>query len=211
MTVIATERRTIPALAGSSPAMRDLVQNVDALAARGETVGLLMGEAGVGKGRIAELIHERSARSRRKFAALSCMDPDTSETLLALDGTAPRRRAGGGTLFLSEISHLAQPAQQTLIGWLDDPEFRDNGPRLLASASSDLVRLITEGEFAEDLYYRLSVMPVHVPPLRARAPEDLVELIDSLVHELSADMPGRPAASIRRSWSGWRGSHGPGT
>lgn len=210
MSSVPATQDTPPVLAGRSPAMADLAEQVDALASRGDVTGLLMGEAGVGKGAIAELIHERSPRARRAFVVVHCLAPGAEARLRATDERAPRRRAGRGTLFISEIGCLSPEGQRLLAGWLADEQWESSGPRLLASSAADLVAAVTDGLFSEELYYRLAVMPIVVPPLRARTLDDLGDLIRALAGELSAEIPDAPreiaAAAIdrlaKRPWPG---------
>ncbi|OYV66296.1 MAG: hypothetical protein B7Z72_11595, partial [Gemmatimonadetes bacterium 21-71-4] len=108
--------------------------------------------------------------------------------------------ASGGTLFLDEIGDLDAHLQPKLLRVLEGKSFRRQGGtrevqadvRLIAATSRDLVAEVTAGRFREDLYYRLSVMPINLPPLRARAREDLVELIAHLIEELHVNLPEGP-------------------
>ena len=180
------------ALAGSSPAMRELVDNIGVLAERPDTAVLILGEYGVGKGAIAASIHEHGQRAGRPFVELSCLDPRAAEEVAAPDDNGARARAEDGSLFLGEVWGLPETAQRTVAGWL--AEGSAGGPRIMASSSRDLVAAVNDGAFGEDLYYRLAVMAVHVPPLRAREPEDLLALLEAIVNRAANQIPDSPRA-----------------
>jgi two-component system, NtrC family, response regulator AtoC len=194
-------------LLGSSPPMQELGNQIEMLASSERTTVLLIGESGAGKGRVAELIHSRSGRAARPFIEVNCAAL-TAETLdgelFGRDGTAPKpglfEVADGGSLFLDEIGDLGSALQPKLLGVLEGKAFRrvsgtqeiHSDVRLIAATSKDLVNEVTAGTFREDLYYRLSVMPVYLPPLRARSREDLIELIAHVLDELRATLPDAP-------------------
>ena len=198
-------------LLGSSPAMRELSKQVELLARSDRTTGLIQGEIGTGKGRVAELIHTNSPRADRQFVEVNCaaLTADSLDSELfgqERGGDAAIKRglfevADGGTLFLDEIGDLAPHLQPKLLRVLEGKGFRRVGGtdevaadvRLIAATSKDLASGVTAGTFREDLYYRLSVMPIHLPPLRARAREDLVELIGHLLRELGGQLRDAPA------------------
>jgi DNA-binding NtrC family response regulator len=202
-------------LLGTSPQMRDLAEQIDLLARSDKTTALLLGESGTGKGRVAEAIHAHSPRAGQPFVEVNC----AALTAASLDaelfgverGAQPEgaeRRAGlfevadGGSLFLDEIGDLDQHLQPKLLRVLEGKSFRRVGGteevrvgvRLIAATSKDLVNEVTAGTFREDLYYRLSVMPIYLPPLRARSREDLVDLIGHLLDELHPHLPDAPSA-----------------
>ncbi|HVB31664.1 MAG TPA: sigma-54 dependent transcriptional regulator [Gemmatimonadaceae bacterium] len=216
MNVYLTERRgQMPAraLLGSSPPMRELAAQIDLLAHSDRTTVLLVGEVGTGKGRVADAMHRQSPRSGQRFievncAALTAASLD-SELFGVEQGVSPEGEvhrpgllevASGGTLFLDEIGDLDAHLQPKLLRVLEGKSFRRQGGtrevqvdvRLIAATSRDLVAEVTAGRFREDLYYRLSVMPINLPPLRARAREDLVELIAHLLDELRVNLPEGP-------------------
>jgi DNA-binding NtrC family response regulator len=201
-------------LLGSSPPMRELLAQIELLARSDRTTVLLTGEVGTGKGRVAEAIHRRSPRASHQFIEVNCGAlTDTSLDLELFgqeqgsaatpEGTRPGllEVADGGTLFLDEIGDLDAHLQPKLLRVLEGKNFRRSGGtrevqvdvRLIAATSKDLVAEVTAGRFREDLYYRLSVMPISLPPLRARAREDLVELIAALLTELRGHLPEGPA------------------
>jgi DNA-binding NtrC family response regulator len=194
-------------LLGSSAPMQELANQIEMLAASDRTTVLLIGESGAGKGRVAELIHSRSARSARPFIEVNCaaLTADTLDNeLFGHDHGGPKpglfEVADGGSLFLDEIGDLGPVLQPKLLGVLEGKPFRRVGGtqeiqtavRLIAATSKDLVNEVTAGTFREDLYYRLSVMPVYLPPLRARSREDLIELIAHVLDELRASLPDAP-------------------
>ena len=185
--------------------MRELARQVELLAQGDRTTALLIGEPGTGKGRLAGYIHSRSARSAHAFVDVNCatMDPLTFGTELfgganSVHGTAGLLKAGrGGTIFIDEVSDLPSDLQPQLLRVVEDgmaPSGADDSAdvRVIAAASKDLVNEVNAGRFREDLYYRLSVTPVHLPPLRARSREDLSELITATFNALSMKLPNSP-------------------
>jgi len=229
-----SERRSGKATAlalGTSTVMRDFAAQVDVLAASEGTTVLLLGEAGSGKGRIAELIHARSFRKAEPFVEVNCAGSTGHALEVALfgqdvgsngNGAAPRvgliEVADGGSLFLDEISELDAFLQGRLLRLLDTRTFRRVGDtreitaniRIIAATNKDLVTEVNEGRFREDLYYRLSVMSLYVPPLRARSREDLAELVRRIVDEMSPRLASAPcsigddavARLVRHAWPG---------
>ncbi|HYD54180.1 MAG TPA: sigma-54 dependent transcriptional regulator [Gemmatimonadaceae bacterium] len=214
-----TERRgQVPAsaLLGTSAPMRELSDQIELLARSDRTTVLVVGESGTGKGRVAAAIHAQSPRADRPFVEINCasltLDSLDAELFgqerLGLEGEATVQRPGllevahEGTLFLDEIGDLDVHLQPKLLRMLEGKGFRRSGGtrevrvdvRLIAATSKDLVGEVTAGRFREDLYYRLSVMPLYLPPLRARAREDLLELIARLLDELRPNLPDAPTA-----------------
>jgi DNA-binding NtrC family response regulator len=216
---------------GSSAAMRDLGEQIELLAQSDKTTVLLLGESGTGKGEVAAAIHARSPRADRPFIEVSCaslaepaLDAELFGDERAAPGAPPSPKRGllevadGGTLFLDEVADLPAHLQPKLLRVLEGKGFRRVGGtdevrvdvRLIAATSKDLVNEVTAGVFREDLYYRLSVMPVTLPPLRARAREDLVMLVGRLRDELHPQLPGGPSAVaeqalerlLRYAWPG---------
>ncbi|HSY83934.1 MAG TPA: sigma-54 dependent transcriptional regulator [Gemmatimonadaceae bacterium] len=195
-------------LLGSSAPMQELANQIEMLASSDRTTVLLIGESGAGKGRVAELIHSRSGRGARPFIEVNCaaLTADTLDgELFGHDNGGPAKPglfevADGGSLFLDEIGDLGPTLQPKLLGVLEGKPFRRVGGtqeihadvRLIAATSKDLVNEVTAGTFREDLYYRLSVMPVYLPPLRARSREDLIELIAHVLDDLRSSLPDAP-------------------
>ncbi|WNG60462.1 sigma-54-dependent Fis family transcriptional regulator [Archangium gephyra] len=173
---------------GESEPMRLVMRQVERLAPVGTTV-LITGESGTGKELIARALHARSPRAAMPFVAVNCGAIPTGLIESELFGHArgaftdartARRglfsEADGGTLFLDEVGELPPPAQVKLLRVLQEGELRPVGEnraekvdvRVLAATLRDLGRLVERGEFREDLYYRLNVVNVRVPPLRER-------------------------------------------
>ena len=198
---------------GSSPTMRELTQQVGMLAQSDRTTVLLVGESGTGKGRVAEYIHANSPRATRPFVEVSCAAirgaPLDAELFGQERGADGERReampglleiADGGSVFLDEIGDLDPVLQPRLLRVLEGKSFRRVGGtqeittrvRVIAATHRDLVNEVTAGRFREDLYYRLSVMPVYLPPLRARSREDLLELTASVLDDLARELPEAP-------------------
>src|SRR5574341_1244622 len=177
---------------GTSPAMRKVLTLVDQIAPSSATV-LILGESGTGKGVIAETIHRASDRKEKPFVNLSCAA--IPETLLeaelfgyekgAFTGAVARKLgrfevADGGTLFLDEVGEIPPAIQVKLLRVLQDGTFERLGGtktlvadvRLIAATNTDLAKAVEEKKFREDLYYRLNVITINLPPLRERA-EDI--------------------------------------
>ncbi|HKH93973.1 MAG TPA: sigma-54 dependent transcriptional regulator [Gemmatimonadaceae bacterium] len=203
-------RTSTETLLGSSPPMRELTQQIELLARSERTVALLVGEPGVGKGRVARAIHALSPRSGRAFHEIDCSMRPAEELDLELFGVERSvggpvpgmfEAADGGTLFLDEIAELPASLQPTLLRALESRRVRRTGGtrevlvdvRLIAATARDLATEVTEDRFREDLYYRLGVMPLYLPPLRARSPDDLAETVSALVAELRRSMCEAPA------------------
>jgi len=183
-----------------SASMRRMARTVRKVAAFKTSV-LLLGESGVGKELASRALHDESPRRDGPFVAVNC--GAIPETLLEselfghrkgafTDASADKRglfeEADHGTLFLDEIGELPPPLQVKLLRALQEGEVRrvgDNHPltvdvRVVAATSRDLGQMVEDGEFREDLYYRLAVMPVQLPPLRERK-DDIAPLVDHFV------------------------------
>lgn len=197
---------------GTSAVMRDLAEHVLLLAQSDRTTGLVIGESGSGKGRVAELIHQLSPRASKPFVEINCAAL-TAESLdielFGEEGSGGRPAklgvfeiADGGTLFLDEVGDLSLQLQPKLLRALEGKGFRRHGgtveivpnTRVIAATSRDLGEELAAGRFREDLFYRLSVMPIRLVPLRERTREDVLELISHVMGELAAVLPGAPTA-----------------
>jgi formate hydrogenlyase transcriptional activator len=216
-------------LVAASPAMRDVMRLVDLVAPTDATV-LISGETGSGKERLARTIHERSARKDRPMLALNCAAIPTSliESELfgheagAFTGAVRRRRgrfelAHRGTLLLDEIGELAPDAQAKLLRVLQTRELERVGGsetlrvdvRVIAATNRPLVEMVEAREFRADLYYRLAVFPLELPPLWARR-EDIPilaqQLVDDSARRLGIVPPHLDEQTIRElqgySWPG---------
>ncbi|MFK7954522.1 MAG: sigma-54 interaction domain-containing protein [Lysobacterales bacterium] len=195
---------------GRSRSMRELWAAVERVAKFNVTV-LITGETGTGKEVVARRIHQLSTRSNKPFVAVNCaaIPSDLLESELfghekgAFTGATKRRpgrfeRAQGGTLFLDEIGDMPLSMQAKLLRALQERCIERVGGdqeipidvRVVAATHQNLHQSIQDGEFREDLYYRLNVFPVKVPPLRDRA-EDLRDLIEFFTENLQRE--GRPA------------------
>jgi two-component system NtrC family response regulator len=187
-------------LIGRSPAMQKLYRTIEKLGATDATV-LIAGESGTGKELVARTLHRTSRRGAQAFVAVNCAA--IPETLIeselfghergAFTG-AHRRREGrfeeaeGGTLFLDEIASMPLPLQATLLRVLQERRFTrlggvgevDCDVRVIAASNRDLPRLVADGAFREDLYYRLNVVPLVLPPLRERR-EDVALLANAFL------------------------------
>src|SRR3984885_12614621 len=175
-------------IVGSSEALRKVLRQVSKVASSDSTV-LILGETGTGKELIARAIHRRSNRAERAFIGVNCAAIPASLIASELFGHekgaftgATQRRLGrfeaanGGTVFLDEVGDLPPDVQIALLRVLQEREIErvgSNGPipvdvRVLAATHRDLNALVAEGEFREDLLYRLTVVPIEIPPLRER-------------------------------------------
>ncbi len=198
---------------GVSGAMRDLARQVGLLAQSERTTVLITGESGTGKGWVARLIHRLSPRRGAPFVDVNCAGlsatfldselfghekgafTDAKELKHGLFEVADR-----GSLFLDEIAELAAELQPKVLKALEDKAFRRLGGtrelqvdvRLLAATNHDIGEAVRSGRFREDLYYRLNVIPLHLPPLRERAREDRLALLRRLFTDLRAELPDSP-------------------
>src|ERR671919_1976260 len=200
------ERYKFEGLIGRSPAMRALFQLLETVSASASTI-LVTGETGTGKEVVARAIHHNSPRRAQRFVALNC--GAIPETLLEAElfghvrgaftgaiGTRQGRleQAHKGTLFLDEVGTMSTSLQSKLLRVLQEREFERVGDshtvkidvRVIAATHSDLVKMVADGSFREDLYYRLNVIPVQLPPLRERR-EDIPILVQHFLQRLAAD------------------------
>jgi len=197
---------------GRSQAMQDMFRTLGRVATSDLTV-LITGESGTGKEMVARTLHERSQRADKAFVAINtaAIPADLLESELfghekgsftGADKTRAGRfeQADGGTLFLDEIGDMPAALQAKLLRVLEEGRVQRVGGsqskvvnvRLLAATHQHLLEKIKKGEFREDLYYRLNVIPVHIPPLRERRddiPALSIHLLDEAVEELGMDAP----------------------
>jgi DNA-binding NtrC family response regulator len=190
------ERFGLGAMVGKSTPMRALYQLIDTVAATTATV-LITGETGTGKEMVARAIHQCSPRRQQKFVAINCSaipEPLLEAELFghvrgAFTGAVGSRQgrieqADRGTLFLDEIGTMPSSLQMKMLRVLQEREFERIGDprtvkvdvRVVAATNADLARMVKEGGFREDLFYRLNVVPVQLPPLRDRS-EDIPLLV----------------------------------
>ncbi len=215
---------------GVSPAMQDLFRTIGRLSHSEMTV-LIHGESGTGKELVARAVHKHSPRRQGPLTAINmaAIPRDLIESELfghekgAFTGAVGRRighfeRARGGTLFLDEIGDMPMEAQTRLLRVLQNGSFTRVGGtetlksdvRIIAATHQDLPDAITAGRFREDLFYRLNVVPLHVPSLRSRR-EDVPLLADFFLAKVARDMgtaPKRfsPAAMRRLQAHQWPGN-----
>jgi two-component system response regulator PilR (NtrC family) len=215
---------------GTSPKMRSLFELIQNVAPQSSRV-LITGESGTGKELVARAIHENSARSKNPFVTINC--GAFPETLLeselfgymkgAFTGANENRRglfqaAHGGTLFMDEIGNMSVPMQVKLYRVLQEGKVRPLGSteevdidvRVIAATNKDLEREIAEERFREDLYYRLSVIPIKLPALRERR-EDIPLLARAFLDRFASSMGKRiegiePEAMRRLEVYDWPGN-----
>jgi transcriptional regulator with PAS, ATPase and Fis domain len=198
------EERILDDLMAESPSMKKVLRVAMKIAPTSSTV-LIGGESGTGKEFFARIIHRHSQCSGGKFVAVNCgAIPDTlfeSEFFGHKKGAftgADRDKPGlveeahGGTLFLDEVGELSAPAQVKLLRFLQERVFRSVGDtvqrgvdvRVIAATNKDLRKMMEKGEFREDLFFRLNVFYIHLPPLRERK-ETVPNLISLFVHRFN--------------------------
>ncbi len=204
------ERYRFEGIVGKSPAMKRLLQLLETVAPTSSTI-LITGETGTGKEVVARAIHHNSPRRAQRFVALNCSA--IPETLLeaelfghvrgAFTGAVGNRQgrleqAHKGTLFLDEVGTMSIALQTKLLRALQEREFERVGDshtikvdvRVVGATNSDLTRMVAEGTFREDLYYRLNVIPVQLPPLRERK-DDIPLLVQHFLDKLAGDGTGQ--------------------
>jgi DNA-binding NtrC family response regulator len=199
------ETKSLEIIKTKSPRMKAVYEKVRSVAPTRSTV-LLMGETGTGKGVLANLIHQHSNRRDAQFISVHCgAIPDTLlESELfghekgAFTGAVKRKLgkfeiAGGGTIFLDEVGTITPSAQIKLLQILQDGTFQRVGGettleakvRIIAATNADLQKMCEDGHFRKDLYYRLNVFPIEIPPLRERL-ADIPHLIEGFLKKLNS-------------------------
>lgn len=219
---------------GASVVMKEFAHQLSMLARNDRTAVLIHGESGSGKRWAARLLHDLSPRSAAPFIEVACGTGDAAWLDLELfgreqlsdtsEGGGGRRQgllevADGGTLFLDEVADLPLELQAKIDSVLEQRAFRRAGGtrevpvdlRVVAATSRSLATMVESGRFREDLYYRLNVMPLEVPPLRDRGQDDILTLIRRFLRELAPSMPGAPTkisddAFDRLLHHGWPGN-----
>jgi DNA-binding NtrC family response regulator len=201
----AEDGREPPRLIGHSPAMAELYRTI-ALAAMGPSTILVQGESGTGKELVAHALHQNSRRAKASFVTVNCAalpEPLLESELFGYTkgahSTATRDKPGlvesaaGGTLFLDEVADASLSIQAKLLRVLEASETRRLGDnrtiqtdvRILAATNKDLGAVVAEGRFRSDLYYRLNVVTINIPPLRNRK-EDIPLLVEHFIHLYAA-------------------------
>jgi len=204
-----TERKRLvkkdPPYLGTSPSMKEAIELVSR-AAESDTTVALMGETGSGKGLMAQWIHDHSRRSSKAFVEINCSSLKGEILASELFGhvrgaftSAVQDRQGlikvadGGTLFLDEISNMSLSVQAEFLKVIEEKRYRRLGEdklrksdfRLICSTNKDLFEETRQGRFRQDLYFRIHVFPIHLPPLRERL-EDFHPLIKHILNTLGA-------------------------
>lgn len=195
-----------------SPAMKKVMQLIKKVARQPHTTVLILGESGVGKEVVARYLHRSSPRSKRRFVAVNCAA--IPETLLeaelfgyergAFTGAVSRKKgvfemAEGGTVFLDEVGDIPPGAQAKLLRVLQEKRIQRLGGleeipvdvRIVAATHKNLEEMVSQGKFREDLYYRLNVFPVYIPPLRERR-EDIVPLAEHFIRRFLGEKVSGP-------------------
>jgi two-component system, NtrC family, response regulator AtoC len=206
------ERYRFEGIIGRSAIMRDLFHLLETVATTASTI-LITGETGTGKELVARAIHHNSPRRAQRFVAINCSA--IPETLLeaelfghvrgAFTGAVANRagkleQANRGTLFLDEVGTMSTALQMKLLRVLQEREFERVGDahpvrvdvRVIAATNSDLTKMVAEGRFREDLFYRLNVIPIQLPSLRERA-EDIPLLVQHFLGKYTREMAGLAA------------------
>lgn len=208
------ERDHFGTLIGQTPSMQRLYRTLQKVAGTDATV-LICGESGTGKELVARALHDKSPRAAGPFVAVNCAAIPESLMESELFGHekgaftgALRRRPGkfeeaqGGTIFLDEIASMPLAVQATLLRVLQERKVTPLGARgevplsvrVVAATNRDLLKLAAEGQFREDLYYRLNVVPVQIPPLRERL--DDIPLLTEALLERASQRHGIPINSV---------------
>jgi two-component system, NtrC family, response regulator PilR len=198
------ERRTRHTLLGESPVMREIRSRIDKLA-RSQAPVYISGESGSGKELVARLIHQQSSRSDKPFVAINCgaiphelMESEFfghkkgSFTGAVSDKKGLFQAADGGTLFLDEVADLPQALQVKLLRAIQEKKIRPVGEqmeipvdvRLLSATHRNLAEMVKAGVFRQDLYYRINVIDLVLPPLRERS-TDILMLTESILSKLT--------------------------
>ncbi len=227
--LVTSGEEDVTGIIGSSPALQSVLDQIALVAPTDSTI-LIQGETGTGKELVARALHKLSPRREAPFVALSCaaVPAGLLESELfghergAFTGALTQRRgrfemASGGTLFLDEIGDIPMELQVKLLRVLQEKEFERLGSditrradiRLIAATNRDLLRMTENHSFRADLYYRISVFPISLPPLRER-PKDIPELVWHFVAKYSERMrkpvgviPSQTmAALVSYSWPG---------
>jgi len=214
---------------GNSEKMKNIFQLIEKISAKDSTV-LIQGESGTGKELAAHAIHKRSKRAEFPFIKVNCgaLNENLLESELfghekgAFTGAIKLKKgrfelANKGSLFLDEIGDISQTMQVKLLRVLQDGEFERVGGeitiktdvRIITATNQDLQKLISDGKFREDLYYRLSVIPIDLPPLRERK-EDIPLLVNHFLQKFAGriDEPAKTITSdgmkllLNHSWGG---------
>ena len=214
---------------GRSPAMQEVYKTIGRVV-KSDATELIQGESGTGKELIARVIHHYSTRWRAPFVAINCsaIPVDLLESEFfghergAFTGAVERRsgkfeQASGGTLFLDEVPDMPPALQAKILRVLQEREFTRVGGRetikadvrIIAATNQDLATAVKEQRFREDLYFRLRVVPITLPPLRQRR-DDIPELISYFIDKINREMgtsvagvsPAAQALLIQHSWPG---------
>jgi len=201
-------------IVGRSRSMQEIIHRAERVAETKSTV-LITGETGTGKELVARAIHDRSAQRHMPLIKVNCAA--IPETLLeselfghvrgAFTGATTNKKgrftlANGGSIFLDEIGNVPQALQAKLLRVLQEREFEPLGAertervdvRVIAATNRDLRQLVIDGHFQSDLFYRLNVIPIHIPPLRERR-EDIAVLVDHFVRK-HAQRTGKPIDTV---------------
>jgi two-component system nitrogen regulation response regulator NtrX len=199
------ERSTdkIVEMAGSSPALQQVKAVIEKSAPTNSRI-FISGASGTGKGLCARLIHQKSPRSGSPFVEINCSLYSPDEVQVVLFGRETREKTGtlrievgalerahGGTLYLSEVARLPIPAQGALLRTLVENKFNRVGGaaavpidvRIVSSSSQNVAQLIEDGQFRSDLFHRLSIVPIHLAPLKERR-EDVPPLVEIFIEQI---------------------------
>ena len=223
------ERAGLADLICVSEAMKRTMDIAEKVARKPETTVLLTGESGTGKELVARFVHSNSPRSKRRFVAVNCaaISPSLVESELfghekgAFTSASSQKigkfeYASGGTLFLDEVGDLQFEAQAKVLRALEERTFErvgGNKPivadvRVICATNKDLARMVSDRQFREDLYYRINVFPIHIPPLRERA-EAIIPLSEHFIRRFRQEMHTQPELTegakkllLRHSWPG---------
>jgi DNA-binding NtrC family response regulator len=220
------ERFGVSSIVGQSKQMKDVFARIQRAAPVDSTV-LILGESGTGKELVAQALHQNSSRKKNQYVPINvaAVPATLVESELfghvrgAFTGATDKRmgrfeQADGGTLFIDEIGDFELGLQAKLLRVLETMtltpvgghEDRKVNVRVLAATSRDLRKMVAEGTFREDLYYRLNVIPINLPPLRDR-PDDIPMLVDHFLKDIAANKgtpPRRISPEVMRRFQSYR-------
>ncbi len=182
-------------MVGKSPVMREIFKNIGRISQSKVDV-LITGETGTGKERIAKLIHESGSSTPGRLIFINCNNTNEQELAAAFDSSPQDQQTNNASILFDDIGNLRMQYQILLIDLMHRGvnEKEKSRPRLISLTSDDIYQMTTEKKFLKELYYRMKVFSLHIPPLRERI-DDIPDLVEHLVQELNAEL-GKNIANV---------------